>query len=79
MRAFAATIQVQAERDIGLVSLTMNFCGSWHYSALSQDRELLGDRAVSFAHRDGVSWAAKFSARCEDADVAGQPTEAFCG
>src|SRR6267142_2278833 len=34
--SFAATVQVQAERDIGLVGLTMNFCGSWHYSALSR-------------------------------------------
>src|SRR5712672_1301958 len=33
--SFAATVQVQAERDIGLVGLTMNFCGSWHYSVLS--------------------------------------------
>src|SRR6266403_5791579 len=49
--SFAATIQVQAERDIGLVSLTMNFCGSWHYSALSRIANCLGPRRFIRAPR----------------------------
>src|SRR5712672_3563534 len=66
--SFAATVQVQAERDIGLVGLTMNFCGSWHYSALSRIASCLG--RCRFMRR-------QIFRSGENADVAGQPTKAF--
>src|SRR5712672_4233427 len=49
--SFAATVQVQAERDIGLVGLTMNFCGSWHYSVLSRIASCLGRCSFTRAPR----------------------------
>src|SRR4030081_3610470 len=60
--SFAATVQVQAEPDIGLVGLTMNFCGSWHYSALSRIA-LVGRLPLHARTATAFSCAGKFSAR----------------